>query len=46
MSSFGERQGDDLGDETYPGPDPVAVEFEAVDDPGDDPDEDPFDVPG
>ena len=44
MSTFGERQGDDLGDDYATGPDPIAVEFEAVDDPDDDPDEDPFEV--
>ena len=44
MSTFGERQGDDLGDDDVTGPDPIAVEFEQVDDPDDDPDEDPFEV--
>lgn len=44
LSGFEERQNDDTGDEYYPGPDPVAVEFETPDDPDDDPDEDPFEV--
>jgi hypothetical protein len=44
MSTFGDRQADDLGDDVADGPDPVAVVFEAVDDPDDDPDEDPYPV--
>lgn len=41
---FGERQGDDTGDDIEPGPDAIAVEFYVVDDPTDDPNEDVYEV--